>query len=903
MANSELSGASDLDPFEEKFGPAPERLGPYVIEARLGSGGMGAVYRARDERLDRLVAIKYIRAQDYDSDDLRQRFQREARAAAQLNHPSIVQIFDFVQEEECDWIVMEHAGGRTLRKILKEKGHLELARGLPVLREIAHGLAEAHRLDVVHRDIKTDNVIVTDLGRVKILDFGVARRILADQPQDRTLTLDGMIIGTPHAMSPEQANGRTVDHRTDLFSFATLSYELLTGACPFEASNPIKVLFRICTHHPPPVHKVKNAIPKELGELIERMMAKDPADRPVDAREVAKDLDRMVGLEISGYFALDLDLKMPRGKVEDTTDEAPTAIAKSPATRPERIQVSLLAGEIAGQAALDPEALFDARPALFDLVETIVERFGGRLLERSDSDFLAIFGCPGATEDDARRAVAAGRELLRRLALVSSMQLRLGVHTGPAVIGRHHGIDDVALAATGHTAATLYRDTQLHGKNQAPQNHLVLSEETFQLVRSFFETERIQEFPKAHRCLGLRDPQRVDEGPFPGRRKEFEILRMAWRWVSLGRGQVVLITGEAGVGKSRLVGGFLQETAIEVLSGQALPETKKNPLAPLCALLHKHLGVDLRLEALEGFLTDLSLPLSRFVPALAPLLGVELKAPYQALETSDRRQEAIEAMLAILVEMARKTPRLVLLENLQQADATTREFLDLLITRAARLPIMIILTCRPGFKTPWSGQHVTSFPLDPLERPEVEEIVDALVGERTLTPEVRERILLCSQGNPRIVEELTQAWLLHPPEGEVKWCPANVAPALYGSLRARFDELAPEVRELAGLAAVLCPLLTWDLVSSVAELDGKELRAGFDQLVDAGILERHGSATRLRYTFRQPLIRDAAYGIPLKKRRRELHGRVAELLAERFAGLAAEHQEIVAYHRRRATCP
>ena len=450
----------------EKTGSVPERLGPYLIEKRLGSGGMGTVYQALDERLDRAVAIKYIRAKSYDNDDMRQRFCREARAAAQLNHPAIVQIFDFVQEEDDDWIVMELVVGRSLSALLKEKRKLDLATGVPVLREVAYGLAEAHRHGVVHRDIKTENVMITTDGRVKILDFGVARRIVADNPKDQALTVDGMIIGTPHAMSPEQANGSPIDHRTDLFSLGSLAYEALTGTSPFKASNPIKTLYRICTYKPPLAHEVNDTIPEELARMIDRLLAKAPEERPQAAREVARFLDRLVGLDVSGYFALVLDDEagVPTATRVDeaSTDRteklhgpaapAPSASqgpaswqgsassqgpAATPAGRwPEIRQAAVLHVDLGGlRGAVD---LYAIRDVFHDLVIAVVERFGGTVVELGDHTVRGLFGAIAASGDDTRRAVRAGREILRQslgsLPRDDALDLGLAVHAGPVVV-------------------------------------------------------------------------------------------------------------------------------------------------------------------------------------------------------------------------------------------------------------------------------------------------------------------------------------------------------------------------------------------------------------------------------------------------------------------------------------
>ena len=206
------------------------KIGPYELLRRLGAGGMGEVFLAYDERLDRQVAIKRIRSDKSATSERRERFRREARVAARLNHPAIVQVYDVLAEGDVDSIVMEAVEGTDLRTLIGGRP-LPLEAAVVIARDVADGLAEAHRQGIVHRDLKSENVLVTPAGRAKITDFGIAKRLLAGKTED-SLTAIGHVMGTYRAMSPEQARGEEVDHRSDLFSFGILLYEMLTGKIP-----------------------------------------------------------------------------------------------------------------------------------------------------------------------------------------------------------------------------------------------------------------------------------------------------------------------------------------------------------------------------------------------------------------------------------------------------------------------------------------------------------------------------------------------------------------------------------------------------------------------------------------------------------------------------------------------
>lgn len=268
----------------------PTQVGPYRIEGLVGSGGMGIVYRAWDERLKRRVAIKHVRADRTASPGARERFRREAQAAARLSHPAIVQIFDLLEHDDGEWIVMELVEGRPLSQLVGD-GRLGVQDVLELGRQIAEGLAEAHAKGIVHRDLKTENVLVTSAGRARILDFGLAKD-LAPENDEKSLSRDGALLGTSRAMSPEQARSQPVDHRSDLFSLGTLLYEALTGTSPFAAESPLETLTRVVSFEPDPVLEHLPEVPPEVSELIERLLRKEPALRPQSAAEVAAVLAR-----------------------------------------------------------------------------------------------------------------------------------------------------------------------------------------------------------------------------------------------------------------------------------------------------------------------------------------------------------------------------------------------------------------------------------------------------------------------------------------------------------------------------------------------------------------------------------------------------------------------------------
>ncbi|HEX9733655.1 MAG TPA: protein kinase [Thermoanaerobaculia bacterium] len=277
------------------------RIGPYKISERLGTGGMGEVFKAYDDRLERWVAIKRIRPGKEDTDENRQRFLREARATAALNHSSIVHVYDIFRDEDSDCIVMEYVDGRTLQSMTTD-GPLDPLRTARLAQEIAEGLAAAHEKNILHRDLKTENIIVTPEGHAKILDFGLARPLISNE-LDSSLTGKGQLVGTSRSMSPEYVGGDKVDERSDLFAFGVLLYEALTGHSPFKAQNTLATLKQIIVHQQPPAREINPAVPQELSDLIDRLLEKAPEERPQSAKEVAADLAWIGGHLSSGSIA------------------------------------------------------------------------------------------------------------------------------------------------------------------------------------------------------------------------------------------------------------------------------------------------------------------------------------------------------------------------------------------------------------------------------------------------------------------------------------------------------------------------------------------------------------------------------------------------------------------------
>src|SRR6201998_3623275 len=274
-----------------------KRLGPYEILSAIGAGGMGEVYRARDTRLERIVAIKILPAHLADKVELRERFEREARTVASLNHPHICTLHDIGQQDGTDFLVMEYLEGETLAERLK-KGPLPLDQVLQYAIEIADALDKAHRKGITHRDLKPGNIMLTKSG-TKLLDFGLAKlkgpqvavaNLSALPTEGSNLTAQGTILGTLQYMAPEQLEGKEVDARTDIFALGVVMYEMASGKKAFEGESQASLIAKIVENDPPPISSLKPMTPPALDRVVKKCLRKDPEDRWQNARDITDEL-------------------------------------------------------------------------------------------------------------------------------------------------------------------------------------------------------------------------------------------------------------------------------------------------------------------------------------------------------------------------------------------------------------------------------------------------------------------------------------------------------------------------------------------------------------------------------------------------------------------------------------
>jgi serine/threonine-protein kinase len=317
---AEVKSATDATPAAPAEARGAEDLAEalnYKIVGKLGQGGGGVVYLARDTRLQRAVVLKFLSEELVADERARKRFLREARLASALDHPNICTIFEINEANGLDFIVMQYVEGKTLKQIITGRP-LEIDAALAIAIQVADGLAAAHQQKIVHRDIKPGNIVISDTGRVKILDFGLAKSLaystVASSEDATELTRQGAQVGTPAYMSPEQVRGEKIDHRSDIFSFGAVLYTMVTGRSPFKGKNktPVDIMHSVAHERPPSASELNDRVPAELEAIIERAMAKDPGERYQTIQDLLEDLQRLKQHSQSDGAAIRRALSRPR---------------------------------------------------------------------------------------------------------------------------------------------------------------------------------------------------------------------------------------------------------------------------------------------------------------------------------------------------------------------------------------------------------------------------------------------------------------------------------------------------------------------------------------------------------------------------------------------------------------
>jgi predicted ATPase/class 3 adenylate cyclase len=672
----------------------------------------------------------------------------------------------------------------------------------------------------------------------------------------------------------------------------------------------------------------------------------DPKAELIDARQLAVDEAGKVLVWTGEAAVTPAPGSTPLSPVDSPdTQMSPlrrmaSPVSESRTPEAERRQLTVLFCDLVDSTVLasqlDPEEWREVVRAYQDTCAKVIARFEGHIAQYLGDGLLVYFGYPVAHENDAQRAVRAGLGMVEAVGQLNTrltrergvtLTVRLGCHTGLVVVGEVGGEtrqEQLALGETPHLAARL--------QGLAVPNTLVISAPTYRLLEGFFRcqplgtpalkgvSQPLGVYQVLYESMARSRLEAVGSSrltPLVGREQEVGLLLERWRQVKDGIGQVVLLCGEAGIGKSRLVQVLTEQVATEpqawLTPCQCSPYYQHTALYPMIDLLERvalrferEASPPQKLRKLEGFLVQYGLPLAEAVPLFAALLSLPLSADYVPLTVSpeQQKQQTLYALLTILLRIAAQQPVLFVMEDLHWVDPSTVAFLTLLVDQGPTARILALFTCRSDFSPPSTGRaHLTQVTLNRLPRGQAAELTGRVAHGKALPPEVVAQVVAKTDGVPLFVEELTkmvlESGLLQ--ERAEDYALSGPLPSLaipttlHDSLMARLDRLAT-VKAMAQLGATLGREFSYELLQAVAPWDEETLRQGLQQLVAAEFLYQQGLPPQATYRFKHALIQDAAYQSLLKSTRQQCHQRIARGLEARFPVIRETQPELLAHH-------
>ena len=929
------------------------QIGPYSIQDEIGKGGMATVFRAYQESVDRHVAIKVIHKSIMGDEAALERFRREARLIARLEHLHILPVYDFDGAHEPPYIVMRYVDSGTLRDVINRQR-------LPVneigflLRQVASALDYAHQQGIVHRDIKPSNIMLDKQGNAIVSDFGVAR--LVDSSQGN-ITGTGGAVGTPDYMAPEQVMGSTIDGRADVYSLGAMTFLLLTGQMPFTAETPMAVMMKHVQDKPPRATSINAELPPVIDDILMTALAKEPEKRQATARLFVDELIQGLGgaiLEAPPTLLREAAQFTAAGLAYTENKKSKTDSKATPSEQNKIITVLFASAADYEAIVAETNGADAARKALQSFgerLDAIVTKHEGQMVKRGEHDWLAVWGAVSVHEDSPVRAVQAGLEMQAAMRdhggsmfneEEEPLPLNLGINTGLALLTPADKDESISVSGLAITLAQRLAENA--------EGILLISPDTYHQVQGVFNIE--EDTPLKIR--GRKEPvqtYRVESAkPRAFRVKTYQVAgvetKMVGREAELkqiqnaylnafeeNETQVITVMGESGLGKSRLINEFdqwfeLRPETIRVFEGQATPAMTQRPYAvwrDVLSFRFEILDDDplplVKQKMEQGVAELLTTPDEETAHLMGFLAGFDFSdSPHIKNLLGDPAQLAARARqltLRFFERLGKIQPSILELEDMHYADDASLDLFNELPVSHPNLPLTIIYIARPALlerRSAWGNaqSYHKRLTILPLDKRESRELAGELLQKISDPPkEIRDLLVDRAEGNPLFMEELVRLLLddrVILVEGsqwrveESRLAHMRVPPSLMGMLQARVDALLYSERLTLQRASVFGRSFNDTPLEAMDKADDfhiDDLPAALNGLEERGFIQRRETtsfAGSVEYVFSQAMLRDAIYYTLLERQRITYHTASADWLleserGEEFLPLIADHYE------------
>ena len=899
----------------------------YKILEKLGEGGMGIVYKAEDLELKRLVALKFLANNISASSEEMTMLKFEAQSAAMLNHPNICTVYAFEEENIGRFISMEFMDGITLRKKIAD-GPLDMNEAISYAIQIGEALSEAHKKGMVHRDVKTENIMINIKNRIKVMDFGLA--LLKD---NSNISESKGTFGTLAYMSPEQTLNMPPGFTSDIWSFGIVCYEMFTGRLPFYHKYNEAIIYSILNEEPVPPSHIRPDISSELETIILKCIRKEKEKRYQSAEEIVKDL-RNLKKEIE-VRNLKEDFKKEHQKKEKKTVE--------------QKQATIVYMQIDNYTELSDrvgrENMVELLENHYELINNTAQKYGGTVNQTDLSETILYFGLPEAIENSVKKALRAVVEIKEGLSHVRNefkipgrYSFNAAISSGTVIAGSISSGEKLEYTVLGDAveiASALLAS--------ALDNQVLVNSTTYKTLKETFNFRQL----KSISLKGKRDPVPVYElvstgtkiksdqihtgrlikSEMIGRRDELDRLENLILNSVNGKGSVVSIIAEAGIGKSRLINELKKKETIKqvtLLEGNAESTEKNVSFHPVISIIKQWVGINENDNESQAF-TKLENSIrnlfndeaDEIIPFIAALMGFQLSNKYEKrIEdiSSDALSKLIQkSMRELILKGSEINPILFIIEDLHWADQSSIELLQSLFRLAENNKITFISTLRPNYHE--TGDKMisvikekypdfyTEIKLEPLNYTDCRLLLENLLNMKELPDRLKDRISINTEGNPFFIEEVIRSLIddniIEIKNGKFilsKDVDNIVVPmSVRDVLLSRIDKLDEPVKNILKIASVIGRYFSYEILKKVVNEYGS-LEENIRTLIKLELIRENKDKNEKEYLFNHALAQEAVYDTLLTKNRQELHLKTAAAIENIFAGKISDYYEVLARH-------